>query len=132
MFKPKEHPHLPQIFDYHAFKTRELDALGMTQTLVPDAVRNFSHGFFANRQRHAVPFHWGMMELSVKNKTATQVNHEVCPDTPSPGSHRNYSLKFIAIGRNNHTTAFTDITPFRLAEARRNHARPHIRPGVRH
>ena len=30
------------------------------------------------------------------------------------------------------TTAFTDINPFRLAEARRNHARPHIRPGVRH
>jgi hypothetical protein len=59
MFKPKKHPHLPQIFDYHAFKTRELDALGMTQTLVPDAVRNFSHGFFANRQRHAVPFPLG-------------------------------------------------------------------------
>lgn len=30
------------------------------------------------------------------------------------------------------TTAFTDINPFRLAEARRNHARPHIRPGERH
>lgn len=70
--------------------------------------------------------------LSVKNKTATQVNHVACPDIPPPGSHRNYSLKFIAIGRNNHTTAFTDINPFRLAEARRNHARPHIRPGVRH